>query len=87
MPTRIHYQGLRRSWLGSSSDVRQPQNLCILHLVLTLAHRYNAVRGHRTGSNNLAQAGSSIKPKIQIPFDANVHAVFESQTPNLCTRV
>ena len=38
-------------------------------IVLTLTHRYNAVRGHRTGSNNLYSSSS-------VPYAPNIMRLF-----------
>ena len=42
------------SWVLQGAKQEQGSNMCIVVAidVLTLTHVYNAVRGHRTGSNN-----------------------------------
>ena len=41
----------------------------VVVIVLTLTHRYNAVRGHRTGSNNLYSSSS-------VPYAPNIMRLF-----------
>ena len=53
----------------SSTRYTVPTTWYLVVVVLTLTHRYNAVRGHRTGSNNsgakikITSGGKQIKPQ------------------------
>ena len=60
------------SWVLQGAKQEQGSNMCVVVAidVLTLTHVYNAVRGHRTGSNNsgrgrLPQEENKQKQKIK----------------------